>query len=129
MTPIPKKLRFELATDPEYKVCMKSTVPGHECQGGITWEHAVIYAGRQVQEKWAILALCEYAHAVNRFQDGGDLDKRLNLWIALNRASDEALGAYNKVINYVRERSRLNSIYGPYTPPFLVKPQLMCVSC
>ena len=80
-------------------------------------EHTLIYGGRQVDTAWAIIPLCSKAHAVNHFQDGGDLDKEINLWIALNRATDEELLAVSKATPYMRERARLNRKYGFYTPP------------
>lgn len=58
MRKIPQKLRDELAADPYYKTCARKS---GECSGRITWEHAVIYAGRQVNERWAIVPLCLYA--------------------------------------------------------------------
>lgn len=121
MTPIPIKLRSELNTDPYYKICARYKQHGHECGGKITFEHTVIFAGKQVQEKWAIIPLCEKAHAVNGYQDGGDLDKEINVWIALNRASHEDLMKVSKAINYTREKARLNEIYGTYIPVALVE--------
>ena len=91
MQAIPAKLREELALDPYYKRCTRH---GWDCWGRITWEHAFIYAGRQIQEKWAIIPLCEYHHAVCRFQDSGSLNKEYNQYIALCRASDEDLAKY-----------------------------------
>lgn len=108
-----------MAASPEYKVCSKSSVPGHDCGGRITWEHAIIYAGKQLNEQWAILPLCAKGHAVDRFQDGGDFSKEVNVWIALNRASDAELAAISKAIPYLEYRDRLNQKYGKYTPPFV----------
>lgn len=82
------------------------------CMGGLTWEHAIIYGGRQLDEAWAIVILCEYHHAVNNYQDGGDLNKELNVAIALNQATDEELMAVSKVINYIEMREKLNEKYG-----------------
>ena len=84
------------------------------CKGRITWEHALIYAGKQIDEAWAIVKLCAYHHAVDQFQDGGDLQKEKNVWIALNRATDEELENYSKAINYKQKREQLNKIYGDY---------------
>lgn len=33
----------------------------------------------------------------------------------LNRATDEELIRYNKAIDYIKERERLNKIYGEYS--------------
>lgn len=108
-----------MTTDPEYARC--SLLGYHECGGRITWEHAIIYAGKQVQERWAIIPLCERGHAINTFQDSGTMDKDMNHWVALNRATDETLRSISKAINYQRERDRLNGIYGQYLPPAIPK--------
>lgn len=94
MTKIPDALREELSNDPYYQTCARSIE--HNCQGRITWEHAWIYAGKQIQEKWAIIPLCEFHHAVNQFQDSGDLNKHENQRISLLRATKEDLKKYPK---------------------------------
>lgn len=86
MRPIPEKLKREMAADPFYKVCARAKDGG--CQGRITWEHAFIYAGRQVNERWAIIPLCWHHHL------GEGLDKNVNKRISLARATDEDLAKY-----------------------------------
>lgn len=81
------------------------------CKGNNTWEHAIIHAGRQLDEAWAIVILCEYHHAVNNYQDNGDLKKELNVFYALNQATDEELKRISKAINYLELRERLNKKY------------------
>lgn len=81
------------------------------CKGNLTWEHAIIHAGRQLDEAWAIIILCEYHHAVNNYQDNGDLKKELNVFYALNQATDEELKRVSKAINYLELRTRLNKKY------------------
>lgn len=110
MRPISKKNKEIISTDPFYCSCARKN--DGDCDGRITIEHALIYAGRQIDEIWNLIPLCEYHHAVNKHQDGGNLDKARNVHIALNRATTEQLEAFSKVINYVRERERLNKIYG-----------------
>lgn len=109
MRPIPLKLREEMGNDPYYKICARSN---DGCDGRITFEHAVIFAGRQLNEKWSILPLCEFHHAVNKHQDNGSLNKEINLWICLNRASEQELSQVSKAINYKGLRDRLNKVYG-----------------
>ena len=111
MRPISERIKRIIDTDPFYKKCARGN---HECSGRITMEHALIYAGRQVDEVWAIVPICEFHHAVGPFQDGGDLQKEVNVWIALNRATDSELMLYSKAVNYVRERERLTEKYGEY---------------
>lgn len=110
MRPISPRVKKLLDSEPE--VCARAMDGG--CKGRITREHAIIYAGRQLDEAWAIVKLCTWHHAVDEHQDGGDLQKERNVWIALNRATDEELRAISKVIDYVRERERLNKVYGQY---------------
>ena len=88
MRPIPQKLRSELAGDPYYSMCARH---GPDCQGRITWEHAWIYGGRQINEKWAIVPLCEYHHL------GDGMDKAINQFISLMRATPEELKKYPRV--------------------------------
>ena len=47
MTKIPDKLKAELNADPLYKTCARYGQGEHICKGKITWEHSIIYAGKQ----------------------------------------------------------------------------------
>lgn len=106
-----------MAVDPLYKICAFSTVPGHVCGGRVTWEHALTFSGRKIQIPWAIIPICARAHEVDEFQDAHTMNKEMNVWVALNRATDDELRAVSKSTDYIRERDRLNRIYGVYTPP------------
>ena len=66
----------------------------HVCLGRITLEHAFIYAGKQINEKWAIMSLCAWGHDVDQFQDGGNLDKEKNQYCCIIRATEEDLKKY-----------------------------------
>lgn len=111
MRAISSRVRKVIDTDKYYKTCARWRDGG--CSYHITMEHALIYGGNQIDEVWAIIPLCTYHHAVNEYQDGGDLDKNKNVWIALNRASDEELLKYSRR-DFISERSKLNKIYGKY---------------
>jgi hypothetical protein len=80
MHPIPSKLRRELSADPYYRVCARAN---EDCAGRITWEHAIMYAGKQVQERWAIIPLCYHHHL------GEGLVKSVNILLAMSRATKE----------------------------------------
>jgi hypothetical protein len=80
MNNMPLKLRKELSEDSEYKKCFRA---GSECAGRITWEHALTYAGRQIQKRFAIIPLCVFHHL------GEGLDKRWNVDCAMSRATEE----------------------------------------
>lgn len=88
-------MRANLEADPTYHVCMRRiALDDHECQGDpvrgrygrmIEWEHALTYAGKQVQKRYAIVPLCWWAHR------GPGQNKEINVWLALNRASQEEM--------------------------------------
>lgn len=107
MRKIPPELKNEILEDPFYKECSRKSFV---CEGRITWEHTLIYGGQQINEKWAIIPLCIFHHL------GKGLIKEINVAIALNRATDDELLKYSKVINYKRERDRLNKKY--FTKPY-----------
>lgn len=116
MRPIPKKLKTDILLDPFYTQCCLKGTQDHICGGPITWEHTIIFANKQLNEKWAIIPLCARGHAVNLYQDAGTMDKERNVWVALNRTTTEQLKAISKVIQYVPMRDRLNNKFGPYVP-------------
>lgn len=117
---MPKKLREDLAAEPFYHSCARAAaLHDHECQRDplrpnkpVDWEHALIYAGRQVQKRFAIIPICWWAHR------GPGLNKEINIWIALNRATeDELLELSHKGgRDYFRYRAFLNARYGVYNP-------------
>lgn len=108
MRKISQRTRQVLEAEPD--VCLR--YDEGNCAGRITYEHALKHAGRQIDAPWAILKICEYHHAVNQYQDIGDLNKEKHRWLALNRATDEELEAISKAVDYKAERDRLNKIYG-----------------
>jgi hypothetical protein len=109
MRPISPKVKQVL--EQEKNIC---ALKDNNCGGRITWEHTLTYGSKQIDEVWAIIKLCEYHHSVNTYQDKGNLNKEKNVWVALNRATDEELLKYSKCINYLQLRERLNKKYGFY---------------
>lgn len=109
--PIPSKVLSKILEDPYYQKCSRSLEKS--CHGRITFEHVWIYAGKQIQEVWAIIPLCEYHHDVCTFQDGGDLKKELNQYISLMRVSDEDLEKYPRV-NWKQKKEFLKERYKNY---------------
>ena len=109
MSPIPPAVKAELLADPRMKVCARA----HEgnCSGRITWEHAIIFAGKQVQEAWAILGICAFHHGVDEFQDRGDMNKEKHEWLALRQAPPGRLLALSKATDYYQRLSYLNKVY------------------
>ncbi len=129
MVHIPPKIRAEIDTDQFYKTCALFGQHGHVCEGRITMEHAIIYAGSEYQKIWAIVPVCAHGHGVDQFHGDPTVSKELRVWVALNRASDDELIAISKVPpGYIHERDRLNKIYGPYrqivpSTADIIKPQ------
>ena len=117
---IPPKLRQKLAVNPFYGLCARQeALHDHECQPDpltgrlIEWEHAMMHAGKQINAEWAILPLCWYVHR------GPGLIKKINEWIALNRATDTEIVDISRAQDYFLYRAGLNKMYGPYTAPKL----------
>lgn len=107
MRKIPPELRAKLDADPWMHRCC---ITGRTDEK-IEWHHNLIFAGRQVNEDWAILPLLESVH-----DDipGAPALRELCDWIMLNRASEDQLRPYCKSTNYLALKARLNRKYGPY---------------
>lgn len=101
MNNMPKKLREQLADDPYMKTCARRN---EDCFGRITWEHALIVGGKQLQRAWCIVPLCVFHHL-----DKG-LEKNRNRLLALNRATDADLDEFPKA-NLRQMRDGLRKIY------------------
>lgn len=117
MTRIPKKILAQILLLPEYKICMRYSLFDHACAGRITFEHALTYKGRQIQEVWAILSICACGHGVDGYQDRGNLIKEIHEWIALSRATLEELAKYPKA-NFEKKLQYLTKKYGKYEQKF-----------
>jgi len=95
MHPIPLKLREELVNSGEMEVCIYNN---NECNGRVEWEHAWAYAGKQIQERWAIIPCCYYHHR------GGGLDKEFNHFKSLIKA----ITIFGSLIPVIKEYPRKN---------------------
>lgn len=111
--PIPKKMREEMANDVYYCQCARyDALHDHECMADpmtgklIEWEHALTYRGSKLNEIFAIVPICWWAHR------GPGMVKEINEWLALNRISDEELEAKYQRTNWVQKKRYLNSKYG-----------------
>lgn len=104
MRPIPASLKREMENDPFYKrCCITGTTSGK-----IDWHHNLIFGGKQVNEKFCILPLSKEVHdKIVQYKE------RCN-WIMLNRATDDQLRKYSKVVPYIEMRDKLNKKYGVY---------------
>lgn len=109
MNNMPKALRKELAADPYYAVCCITGEPGKR-GNPIEWHHNLIYAGRQVQEKFAILPVKRTIHAKASKQE---IKHKLD-WVMLNRATDQQLLTISKAKDYFLYKHYLNKKFGVY---------------
>ena len=82
-------MREQIAADPYYQRCALSRWGG--CDGRVQWHHVWIYAGRQINEIWAIEPACEHHHDVVN-KDG--TIKRAFERLSLARATAEDLAKY-----------------------------------
>lgn len=89
---IPRPLLQELLKDKRFQKCERAKE--NNCQGRLTFEHVWVYAGKQIQEKWALICLCAYHHAVYQFLDCGDLNKELNQYLSLCYAKEQDFAKY-----------------------------------
>jgi hypothetical protein len=104
MNNIPPKLRAEIALDPFYQRCCITGAWSRNTK--IDWHHNLLFAGKQVQAKFAILPLAREVH------DNIVLHKEKCDWIMLNRATDEQLKKYSRAADLFAKRDRLNKKYG-----------------
>ena len=105
MRPIPLNLREQLNSDDFYTKCC---VGNSECRGRIEFHHTLIFAGRQVNERFCILPVCHYHH---EHEKDKELHEKLT-YIWLCRASSEDLERFSKGIDYKAMFVRLRTKYG-----------------
>ena len=106
MGKIPEALNERMNADLFYTRCC---IPGRR----IERYHNLIFAGRQVNEIWAILP---FAKSVHDELPGNPALKELCDWIMTQRARDADLRPYCKAQEYVRLKRRLEAKYGCYLP-------------
>jgi len=84
MRKIPKKMLKEILEDPFYRKCC---ITGSK---NVSLEHSIIYAGRQVNEIWAIVPL---RRDLNTSHPPTEVKEKCTL-IALSRATEEDFDKY-----------------------------------
>lgn len=100
-----------MAADPFYQRCVISGQEG-TLRDPVEWHHNLIYGGKQVQAKFAILPLKKSLHRqANNKQVRAQLD-----WVMWNRATEEERRKYSKATDYGMYLMALNCIYGEWSP-------------
>lgn len=91
-----------MLADPYYARCARWS---GQCEGRITLEHAWIYAGKQINEIWAIIPLCWFHHL------GAGLNKEFNQYLSIVRATPADFAKYSR-FDWVQRRRYLIGKYG-----------------
>jgi len=112
--PIPTKMREAMDAQEYYHRCARfEALHDHECEADpvrgrlIEWEHAFTEGGAKLNEIWAIVPICWLVHR------GGMLNKEINQWLALNRATPADFDKYPKSkAAWLQKLAYLNSKYG-----------------
>jgi hypothetical protein len=100
-----------LENNPRMKICC---LPGASVPP-IQWHHVWIYAGKQIDEAWAIVAVSEHKH---KLIESGDLELRDEARReSLKLATLTDLQKYPK-FDWPNEARRLGLIYNPKTERF-----------
>ena len=105
MRKLSPETREVLSNDEFMKTCC---LLDFECSGRIEFHHNLIYGSKQSDIPNTLLPLCKAHHDTANKKD---VKAKLN-WIMLNRMSDIEINSISKAIDYFKERTRLNKIYG-----------------
>lgn len=90
MSKISKHIRDKLANDKFMRRCILAE-SRDQCRGKVEWHHVWKYAGKQIQEVFAIIPLCTRHHEYEyRFRD-------LIKGVSLSRATPQELLRYPKI--------------------------------
>ena len=111
MRKLGKHVKDAIDNDPFYKLCARRDEGN--CKGRITIEHALIYAGRQIDEIFACLPICAYHHEVDQYAGGGGMDKKKHEWIAISRMTESDRIKYSRR-PWGRDLALLENKYGKY---------------
>lgn len=99
MRPIPKNIKKQLENDPFMRKCVYTGETND-----ITWEHCWVYAGRQINEVWAIVPLARRLNTSHPPKEVKDYCR----WISLMRAKPSDLAKYPKK-NWEQEKKHLDN--------------------
>lgn len=83
------------------------------CQNIPEWEHSWIYAGKQINEWWAIVPMCTKHHRIDMFFYWDDVKynaKDYGRWVSLMRAGSEPYKKYPKK-DWDQQKKYLDSLF------------------
>lgn len=89
--PIPPEHREIINSEQYFRRCFRWEEG--ECDGRVTIDHALTYAGKRINEMFAYVPVCLFHHGLKGM---GGLNKRMNEQEALSRATPEDLAKYPK---------------------------------
>lgn len=101
-----------MAADPFYQVCC---ITGERAtrEDPIEWHHNLTFAGKQVQEAFAILPVKRSLHYKANEKS---LRARMD-WVMLSRASEEQMERFSKAIDRRFALAMLEQVYGKWSSP------------
>ena len=100
MRPIPAKLRRELSENSFMERCVWTG------DRDVTWEHCWTYAGKQINERWAIVPLKAKLNTSHPPKEVKDYCR----WISLMMATPSELAKYPKK-NWEQEKRYLDNLF------------------
>jgi hypothetical protein len=104
MRPISLNVLSELFKD---GFCLKCCICGFH---HVVLHHNFIFGGRQVDEAWAIIPVCNDCHS--KANEKGMREKMD--WVMLSRAKDSDLVRFSKVVDLIARKRILIEKYGKY---------------
>ena len=109
MRPISAKVKKQLLADIRMKRCAIEHLAEDLCEGRTEFHHVWIYAGRQVDEPWAILGGCSHHHGMvsksRRVKQAFEL-------VSLERATPADLAKYPRAEWYRLKVNLQRMFYG-----------------
>ena len=83
----------------EPEICAREDEGG--CAGRISWEHALLYSNKRVQEKFAIIKLCALHHGIENYANCHGQNKRKHILLALSQATESDRKKYPRLPWYL----------------------------
>lgn len=72
-----------------------------DCKGRLTVEHALLYAGKKIQDDFALVRLCEWHHGVEHYANCHGQNKKKHIILALSQATEADRKKYPRLPWYL----------------------------